>query len=60
MSKPRGRKNNYKNKADNKKAAKVDQNYTQDEEIRLNKFIAHAGFVPVVKPIPIYQPEKYR
>lgn len=36
--------NNYKNKADKKKPAKVDQNYSQEEEIRLNKFIAHAGF----------------
>lgn len=27
-----------------KKPAKVDQNYSQTEEIRLNKFIAHAGF----------------
>ncbi|WP_020404115.1 pseudouridine synthase [Gracilimonas tropica] len=44
MSKPKGGKRNYKNKADNKKAAKVDQNYSQEEEIRLNKFIAHAGF----------------
>ncbi|MCP9290785.1 pseudouridine synthase [Gracilimonas sediminicola] len=33
-----------KNKADSKKAATVDQNYSKDEEIRLNKFIAHAGF----------------
>ncbi|WP_421775462.1 pseudouridine synthase [Gracilimonas sp.] len=33
-----------KNKADSKKAATADQNYSKDEEIRLNKFIAHAGF----------------
>ncbi len=33
-----------RNQADNKKAATVDQNYSKDEEIRLNKFIAHAGF----------------
>ena len=33
-----------KNKADSKKAATVDQNYSKDEKIRLNKFIAHAGF----------------
>jgi len=33
-----------KNKADDKKAATVDQNYSEEEEIRLNKFIAHAGF----------------
>jgi 23S rRNA pseudouridine2605 synthase len=33
-----------KNKADSKKAATVDQNYSDTEEIRLNKFIAHAGF----------------
>lgn len=40
----KGGKKKYKNKADNKKAQTVDQNYTQDEKIRLNKFIAHAGF----------------
>lgn len=33
-----------KNKADSKKAATADQNYSKEEEIRLNKFIAHAGF----------------
>ena len=33
-----------KNKADSKKPARVDQNYSKTEEIRLNKFIAHAGF----------------
>lgn len=42
MSKDGKRK--HKNKADNKKAQTVDQNYSQDEKIRLNKFIAHAGF----------------
>lgn len=40
----KGGKKKYKNKADNKKAQTVDQNYSQDEKIRLNKFIAHAGF----------------
>lgn len=40
----KGSKKKYKNKADNKKAQTVDQNYSQDEKIRLNKFIAHAGF----------------
>jgi 23S rRNA pseudouridine2605 synthase len=34
----------YNKKNDDKKPAKVDQNYSQTEEIRLNKFIAHAGF----------------
>jgi 23S rRNA pseudouridine2605 synthase len=40
----KGGKKKYRNKADNKKAQTVDQNYSQDEKIRLNKFIAHAGF----------------
>lgn len=31
-------------KKDPKKPVKVDQDYSQEEEIRLNKFIAHAGF----------------
>ncbi|SMO96779.1 pseudouridine synthase [Gracilimonas mengyeensis] len=44
MSKGKGGNKNYKNKADYKKPAKADQNYSQDEEIRINKFIAHAGF----------------
>ncbi|HBQ59159.1 MAG TPA: rRNA pseudouridine synthase [Balneolaceae bacterium] len=44
MSKPKGGNKKHSKKADNKKAAKVDQNYSQDEEIRINKFIAHAGF----------------
>ncbi|MEX0845170.1 MAG: pseudouridine synthase, partial [Balneolaceae bacterium] len=38
-----GNKGYNKNKND-KKPTKVDQNYSQTEEIRLNKFIAHAGF----------------
>ncbi|MDR9418004.1 pseudouridine synthase [Gracilimonas sp.] len=40
----KNKKRRPKNKADDKKAAKVDQNYSQEEEIRLNKFIAHAGY----------------
>ncbi|MGN8224730.1 pseudouridine synthase [Gracilimonas sp. BCB1] len=40
----KSRKRRPKNKADSKKAATADQNYSKDEEIRLNKFIAHAGF----------------
>ena len=40
----KSRKKRPKNKADSKKAATADQNYSKEEEIRLNKFIAHAGF----------------
>lgn len=45
MSNNRRRRNSGSNsKKDQKKPVKVDQDYTQEEEIRLNKFIAHAGF----------------
>lgn len=40
----RGGKKEFNKKKDNKKPIKVDQNYSQTEEIRLNKYIAHAGF----------------
>lgn len=43
MSSRKGNKGHNKKKGD-KKPTKVDQNYSQTEEIRLNKFIAHAGF----------------
>ncbi len=43
MSKKKGKKTSSDKKKTGKSPNRVDQNYSQSEEIRINKFIAHAG-----------------